>query len=223
MRKKTTARRDAILTTALEVFREVGYDAASMSIIAARIGGSKATLYNYFSSKEELLLAAMHHSAQELGQNIMAFIGCTGNLRRQLERFAQSLLSVLNDEDTLRLIRVAISVSGQSEHIGKRFFDLGTEAVWQKMASFMAQQVAAGKLRSENPEILAMHLRCLCDMDLMCNLMRAHKLSSQKEIEEKAKLIAELFLRTHGFGVTTHSPANHSPSGSQAVTKPGMP
>ncbi|MFA7623638.1 MAG: TetR/AcrR family transcriptional regulator [Pusillimonas sp.] len=223
MRKKTTARRDAILTTALEVFREVGYDAASMSIIAARIGGSKATLYNYFSSKEELLLAAMHHSAQELGQNIMAFIGCTGNLRRQLERFAQSLLSVLNDEDTLRLIRVAISVSGQSEHIGKRFFDLGTEAVWQKMASFMAQQVAAGKLRSENPEILAMHLRCLCDMDLMCNLMRAHKLSSQKEIEEKAKLIAELFLRTHGFDVTTHSPANHSPSGSQAVTKPGMP
>ncbi|MGE4126319.1 MAG: TetR/AcrR family transcriptional regulator [Pusillimonas sp.] len=223
MRKKTTARRDAILTTALEVFREVGYDAASMSIIAARIGGSKATLYNYFSSKEELLLAAMHYSAQELGQNIMAFIGCTGNLRRQLERFAQSLLSVLNDEDTLRLIRVAISVSGQSEHIGKRFFDLGTEAVWQKMANFMAQQVAAGKLRSENPEILAMHLRCLCDMDLMCNLMRAHKLSSQKEIEEKAKLIAELFLRTHGFGVTTHSPANHSPSGSQAVTKPGMP
>lgn len=206
MRKKTAERRDAILTTALEVFREMGYDAASMSIIAARIGGSKATLYNYFSSKEELLLAAMHYSAQELGQNIMAFIGCNGDLRRQLERFAQSLLTVLNDEDTLRLIRVAISVSGQSEHVGKRFFDLGTEAVWQKMADFMAQQIAAGQLHNENPEVLAMHLRCLCDMDLMCNLMRAHKLSSQKEIGDKAKLIAELFLRTHGVAAQTNRP-----------------
>ncbi|WJJ93660.1 TetR/AcrR family transcriptional regulator [Neopusillimonas aromaticivorans] len=186
------------MTTALEVFREVGFDAASMSLIAARIGGSKATLYNYFSSKEELLLAAMRYSAQELGQNIMTFIGSPGDLRRQLERFAQSLLAVLNDENTLRLIRVAISVSGQSEHIGKHFFDLGTEAVWQKMADFMARQVAAGKLKPENPEVLAMHLRCLCDMDLMCNLMRAHKLSTQKEIGEKAKLIADLFLRTHG-------------------------
>lgn len=206
MRKKTAERRDAILTTALEVFREMGYDAASMSIIAARIGGSKATLYNYFSSKEELLLAAMHYSAQELGQNIMAFIGCNGDLRRQLERFAQSLLTVLNDEDTLRLIRVAISVSGQSEHVGKRFFDLGTEAVWQKMADFMAQQIAAGQFHNENPEVLAMHLRCLCDMDLMCNLMRAHKLSSQKEIGDKAKLIAELFLRTHGVAAQTNRP-----------------
>ena len=203
MRKKTTARRDAILTTALEVFREVGFDAASMSLIAARIGGSKATLYNYFSSKEELLLAAMHYSAQELGQNIMTFIGSPGDLRRQLERFAQSLLAVLNDENTLRLIRVAISVSGQSEHIGKHFFDLGTEAVWQKMADFMARQVAAGKLKPENPEVLAMHLRCLCDMDLMGNLMRAHKLSTQKEIGEKAKLITDLFLRTHGTADST--------------------
>ena len=198
MRIKTAARRDAILTTALEVFREVGFEAASMSMIAARIGGSKATLYNYFSSKEELLLAAMNQSAQALGQNIMAFIGSPGDLRRQLERFAQSLLSVLNDEETLRLIRVAISASGQSEHIGKRFFDLGTEAVWQKMANFMEQQIAAGKLRNEDPQVLAMHLRCLCDMDLMCNLMRAHKLATPKEINEKAALITDLFLRTHG-------------------------
>ena len=198
MRKKTAARREALLTPALEVFREVGYDAASMSIIAARVGGSKATLYSYFSSKEELLLAAMHYSAQALGQNIMAFIGTTGDLKRQLERFAQSLLAVLNDENTLRLIRVAISASGQSQQISKRFFDLGTEVVWQKMSDFMAQQIAAGKLRDEDPHVLAIHLRSLCEMDLMCHLMRAQKLSTQKQIAEKASLIIELFLRCHG-------------------------
>src|SRR6202789_1904440 len=50
-------RREAILRVAGEVFLEEGYSAASMSTIAARLGGSKGTLYNYFKNKEELFEA----------------------------------------------------------------------------------------------------------------------------------------------------------------------
>src|SRR6204780_5843981 len=50
-------RREHILKVAREVFFEYGYSAASMSQIAARLGGSKGTLYNYFKSKEELFEA----------------------------------------------------------------------------------------------------------------------------------------------------------------------
>ncbi|MGH6965637.1 MAG: TetR/AcrR family transcriptional regulator, partial [Phenylobacterium sp.] len=42
------ARREAILDVAQEVFLEEGFANASMSTIAARLGGSKGTLYNYF-------------------------------------------------------------------------------------------------------------------------------------------------------------------------------
>ncbi len=58
MRKKTETRRSTILGHALDIFRKEGFERASMSQIAAQVGGSKATLYNYFSSKEELLLEA---------------------------------------------------------------------------------------------------------------------------------------------------------------------
>src|SRR6201986_4175353 len=51
------ARREAILEVAEEVFLEEGFGAASMSTIAARLGGSKGTLYNYFKSKDELFQA----------------------------------------------------------------------------------------------------------------------------------------------------------------------
>src|SRR5258708_8438615 len=51
------ARREAILDVAQQVFLKEGYAAASMSTIAARLGGSKGTLYNYFRSKEELFEA----------------------------------------------------------------------------------------------------------------------------------------------------------------------
>ena len=59
MRVKTDDKRRAILAAALELFREIGYERASMSKISEKIGGSKSTLYNYFKSKEELFSAAM--------------------------------------------------------------------------------------------------------------------------------------------------------------------
>src|SRR5262249_10746274 len=54
---RSEARRRAILDVAREVFMAQGYAAASMSEIAARLGGSKGTLYNYFRSKEDLFAA----------------------------------------------------------------------------------------------------------------------------------------------------------------------
>jgi TetR/AcrR family transcriptional repressor of mexJK operon len=54
LKDRRDKRREAILDVARSVFSEEGYAATSMSSIAARLGGSKGTLYNYFKSKEEL-------------------------------------------------------------------------------------------------------------------------------------------------------------------------
>ncbi len=45
-----------IRDAALELFGEKGYDGASMSDLAERVGIAKPSLYNYYRSKEELLL-----------------------------------------------------------------------------------------------------------------------------------------------------------------------
>src|ERR1700743_809975 len=50
-------RRELILDVAQGVFLEEGFANASMSVMAARLGGSKGTLYNYFKSKDELFNA----------------------------------------------------------------------------------------------------------------------------------------------------------------------
>ena len=197
MRRKSEAKRNAILQTALAVFREVGFEAASMSQIAARVGGSKATLYNYFSSKEELLLEAMHASAREHGENIIALIGSNGDVRAQLTRFAHSLMQVLATEETQQVLRVAISVSGKST-IGRRFFDLGTEVVWQRVAQVMGQQAQAGYLRKDDPDVMAMHFRTLCECDLMAYLLGAGPALSREQMNAKAILLVDLFLRAHG-------------------------
>lgn len=49
-------RKDQLLDAALQVFAEEGYHSASVSKIAKHAGVSKGLMYNYFQSKEEVLL-----------------------------------------------------------------------------------------------------------------------------------------------------------------------
>src|SRR5579862_2413366 len=62
--QRSDARRRAILEVGREVFLAQGYAATSMSEIAAKLGGSKGTLYNYFRSKEELFSAFITDTCQ---------------------------------------------------------------------------------------------------------------------------------------------------------------
>lgn len=58
--KKTNEKREKskrlLVETGLALFSEKGYDATSIRTIAAEAGVSLGLMYNYFSSKEELLL-----------------------------------------------------------------------------------------------------------------------------------------------------------------------
>jgi AcrR family transcriptional regulator len=59
-------RRRNIMEVALEVFAEHGYEASSISMIATRAGVSKGLMYNYFKSKEDLLLSLMENGLNEM-------------------------------------------------------------------------------------------------------------------------------------------------------------
>lgn len=76
-REKGRLRVAAILESAVEVFAEKGYDAATMTEIAARSGTAIGSLYRFFPSKESLadalLLRYMLHvksSLAELAQQV---------------------------------------------------------------------------------------------------------------------------------------------------------
>jgi AcrR family transcriptional regulator len=53
------SRKKQIMESALEVFASEGYHRASISKISAHAGISKGLLYNYFTSKEELLMEVL--------------------------------------------------------------------------------------------------------------------------------------------------------------------
>src|SRR5580704_12438279 len=126
MKTKTESKRQAIIQAAAEVFREVGFDRASMSDIRERIGGSKATLYNYFPSKESLFFEVMHHAKEvELEAITSELDADADHLKREVDRFRQRFIIVLYSNDAIAVRRLAIDESRTSE-IGKLSFEQAT-------------------------------------------------------------------------------------------------
>jgi len=70
--ERQAARRDWIVQAATELASEGGYDAVQMREVSARANVALGTLYRYFSSKDQLLVAVMGHWAKELQSQIAA-------------------------------------------------------------------------------------------------------------------------------------------------------
>ena len=102
MRIKTQHRREAIIQAAIAVFNEAGFERASMSEIAARLGGSKATLYGYFASKEDLYVAAMQEAiAAQAGEISRILDPQKCDIAAVLQAFAIAYLEKVTSPDIL--------------------------------------------------------------------------------------------------------------------------
>jgi len=167
MKTKTETKRQAILKAAAAVFREVGFERASMSDIRERVGGSKATLYNYFPSKEKLFFEVMLQAKEgELEAVIGELDANAEDLKRELVRFGQKFLSVLYSAEAIAVRRLAIAESKHSD-IGKLTFEQSTLPNEKQIAEFLRKAMKRGALRVSDPKIAAMHLLSLLESELL--------------------------------------------------------
>src|SRR5208282_553715 len=146
MKTKSESKRQAILKGAAEVFQEVGFERASMSDIRARIGGSKATLYNYFPSKEKLFFEVMYQAkALELGAIPAALNPNTDDLKQELAHFGQRLVPALYSPEAIAIRRLAIAELGHS-NIGKIVYEGSMVPIEKQVAEFLRRAMKRGLL-----------------------------------------------------------------------------
>jgi AcrR family transcriptional regulator len=88
-----TYRRDQILSAAREVIGENGYDQSSVDQIARRAGLSRSTVYEYFSSKEEILRGCFAARRELIGEELARRIDRAAGLEQQLTAFFEICLS----------------------------------------------------------------------------------------------------------------------------------
>ena len=78
------AKRQAVLSTAAQMFNERGFHATSLDDIAARLHVTKPTLYYYVKNKDEILLACVQKGLRLTLDGIEASRAAGGNAVDQL-------------------------------------------------------------------------------------------------------------------------------------------
>jgi AcrR family transcriptional regulator len=163
VRVRTEDRRQAIIDIATEVFREVGYERASMAMISRRLGGSKGTLYGYFRSKEDLFETAMKAASEGPGDQIMNLLDpTTDDLPSVLINFARAYLAFICGSDVLSITRTAIA-EGSSSSLGPHLFEQGPGRALDKMSTFFEAMIARKRVCNTSARIAALHFKGLIE------------------------------------------------------------
>jgi len=155
-------RREGIIEIALRVFLAEGYSATSMSTIAAQVGGSKATLYNYFPSKEELFAAVIQRFSERNAEVLSNIDLQTGDFRAALKRFGTSILRLMISEDVISMHRLVTAEAARFPEIGEAYYQAGVNTSKKKLVARFEAMIEAGLIRHADPKVAAQHFFDLC-------------------------------------------------------------
>jgi AcrR family transcriptional regulator len=197
-RKKTETRRAAIIKAAADAFLELGYEKTSMSLIAERLGGSKATLYSYFKSKEELMLAVLDN---EIDTNAAAILGTAmgePDIRKALSIVGTGYLMQRLSVRPTHYFRMISGLSGESD-IGQHFWNKILKPAWTLMSTKMQEYMDEGRLRQADPWIASMHFKSLVESDLVERRLLGDISGPESElVKDRVANGVEVFLHYYG-------------------------
>jgi AcrR family transcriptional regulator len=201
-------RRTAIIRTAHAAFLTDGYAATSMSTIAARLGGSKATLYNYFASKEELFVAVVEQKCEQIRAVAEDVKVENDDISSALFKFGMHLLKIVLADESVATFRMVVAESGRFPELGRVFYEAGRRQGMDSVAGFLAQAIRQGYLRDEDRYFMAQTFFDLCVSELhkrrLCNVKPE---ASKEEIRKIVERGVAIFLRIFGKDAPSLSPA----------------
>uniref|UniRef100_B0T2R1 Transcriptional regulator, TetR family n=1 Tax=Caulobacter sp. (strain K31) TaxID=366602 RepID=B0T2R1_CAUSK len=193
------ARREAILDVASDVFLEEGYANASMSTIAARVGGSKGTLYNYFKNKEQLFAAyVVRHCAWQ--RDAMFEISSElGDIREALTKVGRTYLSIVLSDFSMANFRLIVAEAQRTPEIGLAFYEAGPKSGSRLLGAMLQKAVDSGQLKIDDPVRAAQQFIGLCQNSMLkarlCNAMAA---PTPEEVDREVLSAVNMFLAAYG-------------------------
>lgn len=197
MRQKSDSRRQCILEAATSLFREVGFGRVSMAQISARVGGSKATLYSYFQSKEELFATAMIEAMEEQGRAMIDLLDPSEPVvRKVLMRFGLAYVNFIMAPQALCCVRTAIAEGTTDNGLGATLYRLGPKRGWGEIASYIAAVMERGNLPKGDAHMAAMHLKGMLESSVFYPML--YGAEPEMDIDTVVKGAVDAFLRAYG-------------------------
>lgn len=153
---RSAQKRLDVLTAAVELFSEDGFQSTSMDMVAAKAEVSKRTVYNHFPSKEALFKEILKDLISRIRNATEIPYQSNLSLKSQLQMVALNEVELLKDECFIQLSRVCIAesihapdlVAKEFEQVNSSNFGFG---LWVKAA------IRDKKLINEDPMLMVQH------------------------------------------------------------------
>jgi len=191
-------RRETILKIAHAAFLEDGYAATSMSSIAAKVGGSKATLYNYFSSKEELFSAVIEERCRDFQEMLYDADLENQDFRKALTFLGTEAVRWMLRDDSIATYRLITAESGRFPELGRAFYLAGPQKGKEMLAEFFGRAAEKGHLKPGYMTGLAVHFMTLCKGELQHRKLWNIDTPTDKDIETTVATAVNVFLAAYG-------------------------
>ena len=185
-------RRQAILDAAMKVFAQRGYAAATIRAIAREANIAQGTIYLYFPSKRDLLLALYRSMILESLEEIMA-----RPEKGDDEAFLRSLVvdRILRFRQNAQAVRFAFTELPFHDELREKFYrEIALEQLG-RIQAFLKDRIAKGSFRPLRPEIAARAFQGMYVIFALAEIVYDDPEVARFTPEEIADEVVRLFLR----------------------------
>lgn len=190
-----TARRQAFLEAAREVFLEQGYEAASVNDVVRRAGGSLATLYAQFGNKEGLFRAVMVDQYQRFVSALATEAIDHQSLEEGLQAIGEHFMRALLSPKNLAYLRIFV---GEGRKLPKTLLEQQSVGA-EKLHALVAEFLRTHSNVSDPPLAATYLLELWRGRHHYRALTNENYVVSEAEIKQHVANVIKVLLR--GFGV----------------------
>jgi TetR/AcrR family transcriptional regulator, regulator of autoinduction and epiphytic fitness len=189
--------REAIVEAAERLFLERGFASVSMDELAEAAGVARRTLYNQFSSKEEIFREMLRRLSGQLENAFPPGVETHGDVQDVLRLVAHMVLELHKHPEYLGFLRMVVADSRQFPWIAKEFAAV-MDPQPERLVRYLAHLTALGVLECRDP-MLAAHqfMGMLNELSLWPWMMGREGLpvSDEDAVEETIRMFLQHYRR----------------------------
>ena len=196
-RSRSDDRRARYLQIALQLFMQHGFNGVSTDQVVAASGGSKATLYRYFPSKEALFEAIIDDVAAPAldtdGDDSWEHV----ELEEGLRSIGRATANAALDPRTILLMRLAVGEHARFPQLAATLFERGPARTYARLRRFLSVKREAGEIAVDDLQIAAEQFLGGIIGHQQLRAALGQPSPSSKEIDERIEAAIQSFTTVH--------------------------
>lgn len=188
------------LEVATDLFIQHGYEYVSLDQIVEVAGGSKATIYKYFGSKQGLFFAICQKRCDNFLEKIDAICQQDGvNIRQDLSKLLFDLYQLFLDKKGAAFGRLMMQTVQTDAQLAQKLYDIGVKRAINLLADYLQKAHDLKQINCTNPTISATYFLGFFHDIHWRNLVNLPIQHDEVAIRTQIDYMVERFIQGHQF------------------------